>query len=302
MAKARAIVKRLKAIKNIRKITRTMELIATARFKKAMDRASQASAYTRKIGEIVADLARAGGAGGDEAGHPLLKTPEATRNVTLLVLTSNRGLAGGYNSAVLRQAMRRIQDSRAAGAAVRLEVAGKRGLSYMRFQAEPVTTGFTEFDDRPRFDQVEAIADRYIDDFVSGRLDRLDVAYTRFVSASRQTAVVETLLPLADLTGPEAAAKPAASPGGGRAIDYELLPSARDILYEIVPAAFKARLFKCFLDAAVSEQIARMVAMKGATENAGGIIDDLSQKYNRARQSQITSELAEIIGGAAALE
>lgn len=295
MAKARAIVKRLKSIRNIRKITRTMELIATARFKKAMDRASEASSYTQKISEIVADLARSGSAD-DEMSHPLLRTPDATRNVTLLVLTSNRGLAGGYNGNILRQAIRRLRDIRGEGAQPRLEVAGKRGLSYMRFQAETVSESFVNFDDRPRFDEVEAIADRYIEAFVEGRLDRLDVAYMKFHSASRQTAVVETLLPLGDLVADQA------DGSSGRRVEYEFLPSSEEILKEIVPAAFKARLFKCFLDAAVSEQIARMVAMKGATENADEMIGSLSQKYNRARQTQITSELAEIIGGAAALE
>lgn len=293
MAKARAIVKRLKSIKNIRKITRTMELIATARFKKAMDRATQASAYTRKISEVVADLAHGGG---DEMSHPLLRSPEATRNVALLVLTSNRGLAGGYNGGILRQAVRRLQEIRSAGQNVRLEIAGKRGISYMRFQAQTAAKTFTNFDDKPRFDEVEAIADRYIDEFVRGEIDRLDVAYMKFVSAARQTPVVETLLPIGDLAGD----KPAGS--AGRAVNYEFVPSAADILKEIVPAAFKARLFKAFLDAAVSEQIARMVAMKGATENAGEMIDSLSMQYNRARQTQITSELAEIIGGASALE
>ena len=300
MAKARAIVKRLKAIRNIRKITRTMELIATARFKKAMDRASQASAYTRKISEIVADLARSSG-GGDETSHELLQTPDVTRNTTLLVVTSNRGLAGGYNGGILRQAVRRMQDVRSAGQTLHLEVAGKRGISYMRFQGETAGKTYTHFDDRPRFDEVEVLADRYIDEFTHGRLDRLDVAYMKFVSSSRQTPVVETLLPIGDLVS-DSEPRPSGGSGPGRAVDYELLPSAEEILKEIVPAAFKARLFKCFLDAAVSEQIARMVAMKGATENAQEMIDSLSQKYNRARQAQITSELAEIIGGAAALE
>ena len=295
MAKARAIVKRLKSIRNIRKITRTMELIATARFKKAMDRANEASAYTQKISEIVADLARSGSAD-DEMSHPLLRTPDATRNVALLVLTSNRGLAGGYNGNILRQSIRRVRDVRVEGAQLRLDVAGKRGLSYMRFQGETVTDSFVNFDDRPRFDEVEAIADRYIEAFIEGRLDRLDVAYMKFHSASRQAAVVETLLPLGDLVADQADSQ------SGRRVEYEFLPSSEEILKEIVPAAFKARLFKCFLDAAVSEQIARMVAMKGATENADDMIDSLSQKYNRARQTQITSELAEIIGGAAALE
>src|SRR5690606_5572993 len=200
MAKARAIVKRLKAIRNIRKITRTMELIATARFKRAMDRATQASAYTRKISEIVADLARSGG-DAEGMSHPLLRSPDATRNVTLLVITSNRGLAGGYNGGILRGAVRRMKDIRAAGQTLRLEVAGKRGISYMRFQGETAETTYTNFDDRPGYDEVEKIADRYIDDFVAGRLDRLDVAYQKFVSSSRQTPVVETLLPIGDLGG-----------------------------------------------------------------------------------------------------
>jgi F-type H+-transporting ATPase subunit gamma len=299
MAKARAIVKRLKAIRNIRKITRTMELIATARFKRAMDRATEASAYTRKISEIVADLARSAGGEEGELGHPLLRTPDATRNVTLLVLNSNRGLAGGYNAGILRGAVRRMQEARAAGATIRLEVAGKRGISYMRFQQEPIERTYTHFDDRPRFDQVEELADRYIEEFIRGRTDRLDVAYMKFVSSSRQVPVVETLLPIGDLATEE---QPARRKTPGRFVEYEFLPSAADILKEIVPAAFKARLFKCFLDAAVSEQIARMVAMKGATENADEMIGSLSQQYNRARQTQITSELAEIIGGAAALE
>ena len=295
MAQARAIIKRLRSIKNIRKITRTMELIATARFKKAMDRASEASAYTRKISEIVADLARSG-SGDDEMSHPLLRSPETTRNVTMLVLTSNRGLAGGYNGSILRQAIRRMRETRESVPSVRLEVAGKRGISYMRFQGETLDQTFTDFDDRPRFEDVEAIADRYIEEFETGKLDRLDVAYMQFHSASRQSSIVETLLPLGDLAGDE---KPTDT---GRSVDYEFLPSSEEILKELVPAAFKAKLFKCFLDAAVSEQIARMVAMKGATENADEMIGSLSQKYNRARQAQITSELAEIIGGAAALE
>jgi F-type H+-transporting ATPase subunit gamma len=157
---------------------------------------------------------------------------------------------------------------------------------------------YTNFEDKPRYDEVEEIADRYIDGFIAGDIHRVEVAYTRFETASRQTAVLETLLPVGSLGDDDENATDEADLG----VDYEFLPSPEDILEEIVPAAFKARLFKCFLDAAVSEQIARMVAMKGATENAGDMITTLSMQYNRARQSQITSELSEIIGGAAALE
>lgn len=295
MAKARAIVKRLKSIKNIRKITRTMELIATARFKKAMDRASEASAYTQKMNEIVADLARSA-AGDDAMDHPLLRAPEIAQNATVLIVTSNRGLAGGYNGGILRQATRRLRVLRGETSSVRVEVAGKRGISYMQFQGETLDESFTHFDDRPSYEEVEVLANRYIESFIAGKMDRLEVAYMKFLSAGQQQAVVETLLPLGDLTSESTPDKTQ------RRVEYEFEPSARGILADLVPAAFKAKLFKCFLDAAVSEQIARMVAMKAATENADDMIGTLSQQYNRARQAQITSELAEIIGGAAALE
>lgn len=292
MAKARAIVKRLKAVKNIRKITRTMELIATARFKKAMDRATEAAAYTKKISEIVADLSQAD----LSFSHPLLSQPEEQTKNVLLVLTSNRGLCGGYNGAVLRHVTARLKDAQKTGEELTVEVAGKRGMAFMKFQGLEVDRSYTNFEDKPRFDEVEEIADRYTEGFIAGDIHRVDVAYTKFESSARQTAVLETLLPIGSL------GDDSEEDNAGDGVDYEFLPSPEDILEEIVPAAFKARLFKCFLDAAVSEQIARMVAMKGATENAGEMISTLSMQYNRARQSQITSELSEIIGGAAALE
>ena len=293
MAKARAIVKRLKAVRNIRKITRTMELIATARFKKAMDRATEAAAYTRKMSEIVADLSQAN----LQFTHPLLVQREQEQNCVLLVLNSNRGLCGGYNSGVLREALARLREAEAAGQNMQLEVSGKRGIAFMKFQGRKLDAAYTHFEERPTFEEVEVLADRYSDSYIAGKIDRLDVAYTQFQSASRQVAVRETLLPIGKLaTGDGPQNESAAN------VEYEFLPSAQEILEEIVPASFKAQLFKCFLDAAVSEQIFRMVAMKGATENAGEMIGDLSQKYNRARQTQITSELSEIIGGAAALE
>ncbi len=297
MAKARAIVKRLKAVRNIRKITRTMELVATARFKKAMDRATEASAYTRKISEIVADVSATLATVSSESKltHPLLVPHPEEKNALLLVLTSNRGLCGGYNAGILRVAQHRLREVDAATTALRLEVSGKRGINFFRFQKQAVDKTYTQFEDRPAFEEVNALADQMIAAYVSGTLDRVDVAYQKFESMARQRAVVETLLPISQLPGAEQAKKE-------RQIEYEFLPSPEEILEEIVPAAFKARLFKCFLDAAVSEQIARMVAMKSATENAGEMISTLKASYNRARQSQITSELSEIIGGAAALE
>jgi F-type H+-transporting ATPase subunit gamma len=310
MAKARAIVKRRKSVQNIRKITRTMELIATARFKKALDRATAAEAYTRKIAELVADL----GASAQDVAHPLLEVREPVKKSLLLMLTSNRGLAGGYNGNVIRVSTRTLQEYATEHVETRLEVSGKRGLAFCRFRGTPVDASYLQFEDRPQFDEVEILANAYIGMFVRGEIDRVDVAYTKFVSSARQEAVVQTLLPMSAAQVAEAVdsvrqPKPAAAakdkdagkPAKER-VPYEFVPDAASILEEIVPVSFKVRLFKCFLDAAVSEQISRMVAMRGATENADDMIKNLTMLYNRARQAQITRELAEIIGGAAALE
>ena len=290
MGNARALDRRRKSIRNIRKITRTMELIATARFKRAMDRAAAAAAYTRRITELVRDLARTG----LEVSHPLLETRPQIRRATLLVLTANRGLCAGYNAGVMRQAVARLGELRDSVPEVRLEVSGKRGISAFRFRKLQPEQSYTHFEDKPTFEEVELLANRYLEAYELGQLDRLDVAYTRFESLSHQQATVETLLPLAGLEGAEEEEEPAES-------QYDFLPSARSILDEVVPASFKVKLFKCFLDAAVSEQTARMIAMKAATENADTMIHNLSMAYNRARQTQITSELLEVIGGAEAL-
>jgi len=310
MAKARAIIKRRQAVQNIRKITRTMELIATAKFRKALDRATEAEAYTRKIAELVADL----GETSSTVTHPLLERRDPVKRALMLVITSNRGLAGGYNGNVLRLAFHSYQDLQTQGIPVSIEVSGKRGINYMRYRQVPMDTTYTRFDDRPQFQEVEKLAERYIGLYVKGEIDRLDVTYTQFVSSARQVATVSTLLPIvtADIgavgpsvrqgkalqsqPGAEASSKPEAV-----RVPYEFLPDVQGILEEIVPVSFKVRLFKCFLDAAVSEQIARMVAMRGATQNADDLIKTLTRQYNRARQSQITRELADIVGATAAL-
>jgi F-type H+-transporting ATPase subunit gamma len=192
MAKARAIIERRKAVQNIKKITRTMELIATARFKKALDRATEAEAYTRKIAELVQELSGTG----TSVQHPLLEARTETKNSVLLVLTSNRGLAGGYNANVLRQAVRTRQENELASVGTTLEVAGKRGINFLRFQGIRPDKTFTHFEDRPQFAEVEEIAERYIKLFVDRKVDRVEVAYTRFISVARQEAVVTTLLPM----------------------------------------------------------------------------------------------------------
>jgi F-type H+-transporting ATPase subunit gamma len=219
----------------------------------------------------------------------------------MLVLTANRGLCGGYNGGVIRAAVPRYQELKAAAPNLRLEISGKRGIAALKYRAVKADETYLQFNDQPKFEEVEPIAERFLNQYATGKLDRLDVAYTKFITTSKQQAVVETLLPLGSLGADQSEGKPGAKRTEAATM-YEFLPSIQSILEEVVPMSFKVRLFKCFLDAAVSEQIARMVAMKSATENASEMIKDLSMTYNRARQSQITGEIMEIIGGVEALK
>ncbi len=293
MANPRELDKRRKSIRNIRKITRTMELIATARFKKAMDRAAATTSYTERITKLVADLTKAG----LEVSHPLLEPRDDTKRAGLLVLTANRGYCGGLNGNLLRAGMSRRDELSAIVSDLQLEVSGKKGIKGMRFRGVEPDVEFTHFEDKPSFDEVDVLASRYLDAYITGKLDRLDVVYMKFHNVARQEVAVETLLPLGSLGEADASAE---DTGGDS--QYEFLPSPESILEEVVPTSFKVKLFKCFLDSAVSEQVARMIAMKGATENAGELIKALSMQYNRARQGRITSELMDLIGGVEALK
>lgn len=297
MANPRLLDKRRKSIKNIRKITRTMELIATARFKKAMDRASAATAYTERMTRLVGDLM----ASGLEVRHPLLEVREKVTSATLLVLTANRGFCAGFNGNVVRAAAHRWEELVPEVPNCRMEVVGKKGIAAMKFRGQAVDHSYTNFEDKPAFDEVDVLASRYLDEYATGKLDRLDVVYTKFLTIAKQQVTIETLLPLGAIAAETAGGEASGAAAGGRHAMYDFVPSPESILEEVVPASFKVKLFKCFLDSAVSEQIARMVAMKSATENADDLIRRLSMEYNRARQSRITSELMDVIGGVEAL-
>ncbi len=294
MAHPRELDKRRKSIRNIRKITRTMELIATARFKKAMDRAAAATPYTQRITQLVTDLTQAG----LTVSHPLLEQRETTERAALLLLTANRGLCGGFNGNLIRTGLRQWEKLNETVPACRLEIAGKRGISGFKFRGQQIAQEFTHFEDKPSFAEVDVIANRYLDEYVAGKIDRLDIVYMKFHGVARQQVAVETLLPLGSLAGGSTAVPESPT----HESQYEFLPSPESILEEVVPTSFKAKLFKCFLDSAVSEQVARMVAMKAATENASELIKSLSMQYNRARQGRITSELMDLIGGVEALK
>ena len=290
MAKARALEKRRRSVRGIRKLTRTMELIATAQFRRAMQRALDAAAYTDRLTSLVADLRKAG----LETSHPLLEPRQEPQRTALLILTANRGMCGGYNSSLLRLGVQHYRELQTECPDTELDISGKKGIAALRFRGFELNRTYTQFEDKPTFEQVRDVAEMYLQDYLSGRIDRLDVVYTKFESLSRHAAVVETLLPMGATSEEEQEEH--------HESEYEFLPSPEGILEEVVPMSFKVRLFKCFLDAAVSEQVTRMVAMKAATENADSMIRILSMKYNRARQGQITGELLEIIGGADALE
>ncbi|MBA2115798.1 ATP synthase F1 subunit gamma [Bremerella alba] len=293
MANPRTLDKRRKSVRNIKKITRTMELIATARFKQAMDRASAATAFTQRITQLVKDLTAAD----LQFEHPLLEKRESKKKAVLLVLTSNRGLCGGYNGNICRAAFPRLKQLQQEYDEVELRISGKKGIAIFRVQKKMTPDqSYLHFEDKPKYEEVEPIAVDLLDSFQAHEIDRLDVAYMKFVTSARQVPTLETLLPLGALEG---AAEDAGDAAQGS--NYEFIPSAESILEEVVPTSFKVKLFKCFLDAAVCEQIARMIAMKAATENANDLIKYLSREFNRARQSRITNEIMEIIGGVEAL-
>ncbi len=294
MAKTREIKKRIKAVGNIKRITRTMQMIATAKFSAAQQRSVAGKPYTEALFDLVAELAASAG---DSLDHPLLKTHDKPGAPTLtLVLTSDRGLCGPYNGSVLRTSMAYFRADEGARAGV-IEVVGKKGVGFYRFNRISVATHHSQFGDKPQYDEVDRLAQTYIDRYVAGEVGRVNVISMRYHSAGKQSPEVMQLLPFKT---PEVVAHKAG--GGGVNAIYEFSPAGPELLADLVPAAVKATLFQAFKDAVVSEHVARMVAMKAATDNAGKMGKSLTRTYNRARQAQITTELTEIISGAAALE
>ncbi len=288
MAQIREIKKRIKAVANIRRITNTMQMIATARFKSALDRATATKPYTEKVRTLVGELAASAGS----ITHFLFEAPTPSPNRELvLVLTSDRGLCGAYNSNVLRTATTYLRSLERES---RLEVVGKKGVMFYRFAGFDVAQHHTQFGEKPTYAAVEALAERYMAEFQTGLYDKVSVAYMKFLSAGRQIPVVEPILPLSTPAEERAAVSK-------RTAEYEFSPDAESLLADLLPITVKTSLFQAINDAVVSEHVSRMVAMKAATDNAGKLVKTLRRNFNRARQAQITTELNEIIGGSAAL-
>jgi F-type H+-transporting ATPase subunit gamma len=291
MANTRDIKKRIKAVGNIRRITRTMQMIATSKFARAVARATATKPYTEGVFSLVTELAATAG----NISHPLIDGPaggfkDGASELTLLI-TSDRGLCGPYNGSVLRLAQQHLRANPQAKSG-RIELVGRKGAAFLKFNGIAVAQQHS-LGDSPTFEQIESLAQRYMDLFTTGEVTAVRVISMKFVSAGRQTPTVLNLLPLKP---------PAAVERSGPTLQYEFSPAADELLADLLPSTVKASLFQAFNDAIVSEHVARMVAMKAATDNAGKMRKDLTRVYNRARQAQITTELTEIISGAAALE
>ena len=289
MAQIREIKKRIGAVGTICRITKTMQMIATAKFTAAGQRASASKPYAAMIDDMVRQVASKA----EDYASVLIDGPaEKVGKELLLVIVSDRGLCGAYNGNVLRTAINSVRDS---DSDVAIEVAGKKGMGFFRFQKMAVSKQHM-VGDAPKYEDVEAIGSSYLERYLAGELDAIRVCSMRYISTARQNAEVTQLLPL---SMPDDDGEPV---DASLQSVYDFSPSAGELLDELLPTTVRTLLFQLFNEAAVSEHVQRMIAMKSATENANDFSRTLKRDYNRARQGKITTELMEVISGAAALE
>ncbi len=299
MAQIRVIRRRITAVGTIQRITKTMQMIATAKFTTAVQRAKAAQPYSQKVRQLVGEVVSAAG----DLQHPLVDGPaQSPKRELLLVISSDRGFCGAFNGNVLREAFGHVRQVKQRSISLDLETSGKKAVGFFRFQQIPIAQRHA-IGDKPRYDEIEQMANRYIEEFGEGKYDAIRVAYMRFITNSRQVPEIVQLLPLQP-EAVDASPTPSSTPTPSPSVEalYDFSPSSDEILDELLPLTVKTALYQAFLDAVVSEQIMRMIAMKAATENAGDVRKALRRTYNRNRQTQITTELMEVISGAAALE
>jgi F-type H+-transporting ATPase subunit gamma len=287
--KERVLRRRIKSVQSTKKITRAMELIAATRVAKAQQRVQAARPYSEQITAVIQHMAEAGGAGD----HPLLRPAAEVTKVAYVVITGDRGLAGAYNSNVIRAAEREVQARRSEGKDYSLVVCGKKGVSYFKFRGYRIDAEFTGMSDTPTYEDARTVAETVSDLFGSGAVQEVVLVYTRFLSVGTQRVTVRQFMPLTGVGAEKAET--------GATADYDFEPGPGQILERLLPRYVEARLFAAMLDAAASEHAARQRAMKSATDNADELIIKLSRVMNRARQDAITTEIMEIVGGAEAL-
>ncbi|HEY7702612.1 MAG TPA: ATP synthase F1 subunit gamma [Candidatus Limnocylindrales bacterium] len=283
MASQRDIRRRIGAVRNIKQITRAMQFVAASKLKRAQDSTLAARPYSDVIDEVLADLATVLGA----EDHPLLAEREPGGKRLIVLITTDRGLAGPLNTNTIRFAAREITDSKGDLAVVTV---GRKGRDSMRRAGVPMEAHFAGFGDRPTFADVIPLARLITDDFLERKFDRVDIIYSRFVTTLTQRAEMDTLLPI----------EPSEDTEGIPGNQFIFEPSAAAVLEQLVPRYVATRLFQAVLEAKASEESSRMVAMKNATENAEELIEDLTLSYNKVRQSNITREMIEIASGAQA--
>ena len=286
MAKGRELKGRIKSVENTRKITRTMEMVATSKMKRAQDRVVAARPYANSLTEVIANLYTPELA----ERFPLLRQPAEIKKAAVVVLTTNRGLAGAFNANLLKEARSLLARLKDENVEPELHVIGKKGLGYFRYVGRAVASSRIDITDRPTAQNAAEIADPLIERFASGEIDAVYVVYAKFQSALSTPPSTLTVLPV---TPPERK---------GPQPDYILLPSAEVILTRLLPSYVRNSVYRALVETVAGEQSARRTAMKNATDNAGEMLNVLRRTFNRARQAQITQEIAEIVGGAAALQ
>ena len=287
-AQERILRRRIGSVQNTKKITRAMELIAATRVVKAQTAAHDARPYSEQITTVISNLA----AGGTEVTHPLLRHADDVRKVGVVVLTSDRGLAGAYNSTVIRAAEKEILAAKSDGKAYSLIVVGKKAEGYFRFRGYHIDAAYSGMSDKPTYENAREVAAKVAEVF-AGDVDVIELAYTRFITMGSQEAVVRRFLPLET--------DKVVAVDATRTASFEFDPSAAAVLESLLPRYVESRLFSALLDAAASEHANRQRAMKAATDNAQELIIKLKRKMNQARQDTITTEIMEIISGAEAL-
>jgi F-type H+-transporting ATPase subunit gamma len=290
-AELRAIRRRIRSVESTKKITRAMELIAASRIVKARQRVRAARPYAEKMIEVIRNVARASG----DVGDPLLERRDLG-TMGVLVVTSDRGLAGAYNSAVLRMAERHMVELRDQGVAIRLYAVGKKAQTYFSFRGYEMAESFLAVTDQPTYADARRIARALTDDYRSGTVDAVEIFYTVYRSALSYIPSQAELLPVnppADGEGPQDASGPAVS--------YEYEPDPAAILGRLLPLYVESAIYGQLLESSASEHASRQRAMKAATDNAEELIKVLTRTANQARQAEITTEIAEIVGGAQAM-
>ncbi|HEX2053256.1 MAG TPA: F0F1 ATP synthase subunit gamma [Actinomycetota bacterium] len=287
--KARDIRRRIKTVESTKKITNAMQLIAASRIGKAQARAERARPFARAIGEMIEMLAS------EAKSSPLLAERDPVRNVGFVVLTGDRGLAGAYNSNVLREAQRVAQRQREIGRTAQVVSVGRKGAGFFKFRNVPLAAGYSGMSDKPTYADAKTIASTIIDDYTGGKLDMVMVAYTEFLSAAVQRARVVQILPVPRSEGAEEKKSDAPS------AVFEFEPEPDELLNALLPRYVETKIYGALLESSTSEHASRMRAMKSATDKAEDLIKAYQLRANKARQSEITNEIADIVGATEAL-